>query len=80
MLKIDHFVNLGNIVQEIYLSHDVTVPVAGGQVQRRVVSPVHDVDASPPHDEHVYHAGAALPAGPMQGAEAVVIPTEERSA
>lgn len=52
--------------------------VAGSQVKRRVVSPVHDVDASPPHDEHVHHTGAALPARPVQGAEAVVIPAEGR--
>lgn len=54
--------------------------VAGGQVQRCVISSVHDVDASPPHDEHVHHAGAALPACPVQRAEAVVIPIEEKSA
>lgn len=76
---------MGNIsklatLQETYLSHDVTMSVAGGQVQRRVIAPVHDVDAGPPHDEHVHHAGAALPARPVQRAEAVVVPTEERSA
>lgn len=66
--------------QETNLSHDVTMSVAGGQVQRCVVAPVHDVDAGPPHDEHVHHAGAALPARPVQRAEAVVVPTGERSA
>lgn len=66
--------------QESYLSHDVTMSVAGGQVQRCVIAPVHDVDAGPPHDEHVHHAGAALPARPVQGAEAVVVPAEETSA
>lgn len=55
------------------LSYNIAVSVAGGKVQRCVVSAVHDVDASPSHDEHVHHAGAALPAGPVQWAEAVVI-------
>lgn len=59
-----------------YLLHDVTVAVAGSQVQRGVVTTVHDVDACSPHDEHVDHVGAALTAGPVQGAEAVVIPVE----
>lgn len=53
--------------------------VAGSQVQRRVISSVHDVDACPSHDEHVHHAGATLPAGPVEGAEAVVISTEKHS-
>lgn len=59
-----------------YLLHDVTVAVAGSQVQRGVIATVHDVDACSPHDEHVDHIGAALAAGPVQGAEAVVIPEE----
>lgn len=90
MQKIDTFSHgkyliMGNISklatpQETYLSHDVTMSVAGGQVQRCVIAPVHDVDAGPPHDEHVHHAGAALPARPVQRAEAVVVPAEERSA
>ena len=42
-------------------------------MQRRVVPAVHDVDARPSHDEHVHHAGAALPAGPVERAEAVVV-------
>lgn len=57
-----------------YLLHDVAVAVAGSQVQRGVVTAVHDVDACSPHDKHVNHVGAALTAGPVQGAEAVVIP------
>lgn len=57
-----------------YLLHDVTVAVAGSQVQWGVIPPVHDVDASPPHDEHVHHIGTALAAGPVQGAEPMVIP------
>lgn len=57
-----------------YLLHDVAVAVAGRQVQGGVVAPVHDVDARPPHDQHVDHVGAALAAGPVQRAEAVVIP------
>lgn len=44
-------------------------------MQRRIVSTVHDVNASPPHDEHVHHTGAALPACPVERAEAVVIST-----
>lgn len=55
------------------------MPVAGGQVQRRVISPVHHVDARPSHDEHVHHVGAALPAGPVEGAEAVVVATGQQS-
>lgn len=68
-------------LHEPYLSHDVAVSMAGGEVQGRVVSAVHDVDARPSHDEHVHHAGAALPAGPVERAEAVVISTvrEENS-
>lgn len=64
-----------------YLSHNVAMSMAGGQVQRRVIATVHDVNASPSHDEHVHHAGAALPAGPVERAEAVVISTgrEEHS-
>lgn len=53
--------------------------VAGGKVQRCVISPVHDVDARPSHNKHVHHVGAALPAGPVEGAEAVVIATEQQS-
>lgn len=59
-----------------YLLHDVTVAMAGSQVQRGIVTAVHDVDACSPHYEHVDHVGAALAAGPVQGAEAVVIPAE----
>lgn len=57
-----------------YLLHDVAVAVAGSQVQRGVVTTVHDIDACSPHNKHVDHVGAALTAGPVQGAEAVVIP------
>lgn len=60
-----------------HLAHDVSVAVAGGQVQGRVISSVHDVDASPSHDEHVHHAGAAFPACPVERTEAMVI-TEDR--
>lgn len=72
--------NIGKLatLQESYLSHDVTVSVAGGQVQRCVIAPVHDVDAGPPHDEHVHHAGPALPARPVQRAEAVVVPRRDQ--
>lgn len=68
-------------LHEPHLSHNVAMSVAGGQVQRRVISTVHDVNASPSHDEHVYHAGAALPACPVERAEAMVISTvrEEHS-
>lgn len=59
-----------------YLLHNITVAVAGSQVQWGVVTTVHHVDACSPHDEHVDHIGAALAAGPVQGAEAVVIPAE----
>lgn len=52
--------------------------VAGGQVQRRIVSPVHDIDAGPSHDEHIHHVGAALPAGPVERAEAVVISAKQQ--
>lgn len=38
-----------------YLLHDVTVAMAGSQVQWGVIAPVHDIDASPAHDEHVHH-------------------------
>lgn len=71
--------NIGGLctLQETYLSHNVTMSVAGGQVQRCVISSVHDVDASPPHDKHVHHAGAALPARPVQRAETMVIPIEK---
>lgn len=57
-----------------YLLHDVAVAVAGCQVQRGVITTVHDIDARSPHDQHVHHVGAALAAGPVQGAEAMVIP------
>lgn len=57
-----------------YLLHDVAVAVAGCQVQRGVITAVHDIDARSPHDQHVHHVGAALAAGPVQGAEAMVIP------
>lgn len=49
--------------------------MAGSQVQRSIISSIHDVDARPSHDEHVHHIGAALPAGPVEGAETVVITT-----
>lgn len=62
-------------LHELYLSHDVTMSMAGSQVQRRVVSAVHDINAGPSHDEHVHHAGAALPACPVERAEAVVVST-----
>lgn len=61
------------------LSHNVPMSVAGGQVQRCIVSAVHDIDARPSHDEHVHHVGAALPAGPVEGAEAVVIAVKQQS-
>lgn len=62
-----------------HLAHNISVAVAGGQVQRCVISAVHDVDAGTTHDKHVHHIGAALAARPVKGAEAVVIPgdTEE---
>ncbi len=47
--------------------------MAGSQVQGCVISTVHDVNTSPSHDEHVHHAGAALPACPVERAEAMVI-------
>lgn len=50
--------------------------MAGSQVQRCIVPSVHDIDASPSHDEHVHNAGAALPTRPVERAEAVVISTE----
>ena len=59
------------------LLHDVAVAVAGCQVQRGVITAVHDIDARSPHDQHVHHVGAALAAGPVQGAEAMVIPLVE---
>lgn len=62
-----------------YLLHNVAVAVAGSQVQWGVITTVHDVDARSPHDEHVDHIGAALAAGPVQGAEAMVIPAERGS-
>lgn len=62
-----------------HLSHNVPMSVAGGQVQRGIVTSVHDVDACPSHDEHVHHVGAALPAGPVEGAEAVVISAKQQS-
>lgn len=62
-----------------HLSHNVPMSVAGGQVQRCIVTSVHDVDARPSHDEHVHHVGAALPAGPVEGAEAVVISAKQQS-
>lgn len=64
-------------LHEPYLSHDFAMPVAGGQVQRCVVSTVHDIDASASHDEHVHHTGAAFPACPVERTEAVVISTRE---
>lgn len=45
-------------------------------MQGRVVSAVHDVNASPSHDEHVHHVGAALPARPVERAEAMVVSTK----
>lgn len=48
--------------------------VAGGQVQGCVVSAVQDVNASSSHDEHIHHAGAALPARPVERAETVIVP------
>lgn len=59
-----------------YLLHDVAVAMAGSQVQRGIITAVHHVDACSPHDEHVDHIGAALTAGPVQGAKAMVIPAE----
>ena len=56
-----------------YLSHDVSVSVAGGEMQWSVISAVHYVDASASHDEHVNNAAPPFPACPVQGAEAVVV-------
>lgn len=58
---------------ESHLSHNVSMPMAGSKVQRRVVAAVHDINASSSHDEHVHHVGAALSACPVKRAEAVVI-------
>lgn len=52
--------------------------VAGGQMQRRVVSAVHHVDAGTSHDEHVNDAAPPFPACPVEGAEAMVV-TETRA-
>ena len=65
-------------LHEPHLSHNVSMSMAGGQVQRRVVSAVHDINTSSSHDEHVHHAGAAFPACPVERAEAVVISTAKR--
>lgn len=37
-----------------HLGQNVTVAVARCQVQGCVVAAVHDIDASPSHDEHVH--------------------------
>lgn len=66
-------------LHEPYLPYDVAMPVAGSQVQWRVISTVHDIDASASHDEHVHHTGTALPACPMERTEAVVISMEKRA-
>ena len=57
----------------VYLRHDVSVSVTGGEMQRGVVSPIHHVDPSASHDEHVDDAAPPFPARPMEGAEAVVV-------
>ncbi len=38
-----------------HLGQNVTVAVARCQVQGCVVATVHDIDASPSHDEHVHN-------------------------
>lgn len=62
-------------LQELYLSHNVAMSMAGSQVQGCVVSSVHDINACSSHDEHVHHIGAALSACPVERAEAMVIST-----
>lgn len=62
-------------LQELYLSHNVAMSMAGSQVQGCVVSPVHDINARSSHDEHVHHVGATLSASPVERAEAMVIST-----
>lgn len=62
-----------------HLSYNVPMSMARSQVQRRVIPSVHHIDASPSHDEHVHYAGAALPARPVEWAEAMVISTGEQS-
>lgn len=60
-----------------HLSQNVTVPVAGSQVQGCVVTTVHDIDARPSHDEHIHDARTTLTARPVQRTETVVIPARK---
>lgn len=57
----------------VYLSHDVSMSVAGGEMQWGVISAVHHVNTSASHDEHVNNAAPPFPACPVEGAEAMVI-------
>lgn len=58
----------------VYLRHNVSVSVTGSQVQWSIISTVHYVDACTSHDEHINNTTPPLPAGPVQRAEAMVIP------
>lgn len=49
-------------------------------MQRGVVPAVHHVDASASHDEHVHDAAPPFPAGPVEGAEAMVVATNAKDA
>lgn len=57
----------------MYLSQNVSMAMTGSKMQRGVISSVHHVNASAPHDEHVNDATPPFPARPVEGAESMVI-------
>ncbi len=61
-----------------HLGQNVTVAVARCQVQGCVVATVHDIDASPSHDEHVHDTWTTLTARPVQRTEPVIIPARNK--
>lgn len=57
----------------VYLGHDVSVSVTGGEMQWGVIAAIHHVNAGASHDEHVNNAAPPFPACPVEGAEAMVV-------
>lgn len=64
---------LHSLYECVYLGHDVSVSMTCGEMQRRIVAPVHHIYTGTTHDEHVDNAAPPFPTRPVERAEAVVI-------
>lgn len=71
--------DVGNGGDHTHLLYNITVPMAGCQVQGCVIPTVHHIDSCPPHDQHLNHSRAALSASPVQGGEAMIVPLKEEA-